>query len=73
MRCRQFFSDMICRARLACAGVLFAFQNADGIDGWSVFGLQPPYRLLERLGALVVISVRDYKNYLLFELGILFR
>src|SRR5882762_2897394 len=53
--------------------VLFAFQDANGVNGWSAVGLQTPHGLLESFGALVVLSVRNHKNNFLFELPFLFQ
>src|SRR5208282_3333408 len=49
-------------------GVLFLFQNANGVNGGSAIALQTPHRLLESFSALVVVSVRNYKDDFLFEL-----
>src|SRR5713101_8390669 len=53
--------------------MLFAFQDANGVNGGPAVALQTPYRLLESFGALVVLSVRNYKNNFLFELPFLFQ
>src|SRR5260370_8917346 len=53
--------------------VLFAFQDANGVNSRSAVALQTPHRLLERFGALVVLSVRNHKNDFLFELPFLFQ
>ena len=53
--------------------MLFALQDANGINGWSILALQTPYGLLESFGALVVLSVRNYKNNFLFELRFFFK
>ncbi len=53
--------------------VLFAFQDANGVNSRSAVALQTPHRLLESFGALVVLSVRNHKNDFLFELPFLFQ
>src|SRR5208282_6110049 len=54
-------------------GVLFLLQNADGVNGGSAVALQTPHRLLQSFGALVVVSVRNYKKDFLFELRVSFQ
>src|SRR6266853_3048920 len=53
--------------------MLFAFEDANGVNGGPAVALQTPYRLLESFGALVVLSVRNHKNNFLFELPFLFQ
>src|SRR5216684_715393 len=53
--------------------MLFAFEDANGVNGGPAVALQTPHRLLESFGALVVLSVRNDKNNFLFELAFLFQ
>src|ERR1019366_4331618 len=53
--------------------VLFALQDADGVNGWSAVALQTLHSLLEIFGAFVVVSIRNYKNHLLFQLRFFFQ
>src|ERR1700694_1092894 len=52
--------------------MLFALQDANGVNRRSILALQTPHSLLESFGALVVLSVRHYKNDFLFQLRFLF-
>ena len=53
--------------------MLFAFEDANGVNGGPAVALQTPYRLLKSFGALVVFSVGNYKNDFLFQLRIFFQ
>src|ERR1035437_9715440 len=53
--------------------VLFLLQDANGVNRWSAVALQTPYRLLQSFCALVVVSVRNYKNDFLFALRFFFQ
>src|SRR5262249_29964394 len=51
--------------------IAFLAQDADGVDGGSVFILDRTNGLLQRFAALVVVAVSDDQQYLLLALGAL--
>src|SRR6266853_4998372 len=53
--------------------VLVFFQYANGVNGWSIFGLKAPHGLLQTFTAFVIVAVGDYKNNFLLELRFFFQ